>query len=393
MFNFDTSRAEFRSLYFEKKPWLKRKCFDPSPFGWSTIDQALDFQDPTRELLKVLHKGRVEPSHYVEEYMDVGLRRRRVRKDRLYQMLASGATVVLNRIELVSTQVRDVCLEIGRLVGAQTTSNAYACLGGEPATNVHWDTHDVFVVQIGGLKRWRIYEPTHLLPVSNQVSNDRKDELPAEPVMDEILEAGDTLYVPRGWWHRVEPVEGSDTLHLTVAIHAPLMLDYLVWACASVLPDLLEVRHSLVGEAHDSQRVADAVAAVGELLTRPETVQAFRERSQQRDRVVSPFNIATLLDQAKDPLPMSAKLILNSRHVDRDQAQFDINGTAIPLRGAHRAVAAALSAGVSVNMAQLQRQLPEFPVETLGAIVKDLARADIIQITFPEETRKSSRTA
>lgn len=384
MLNIGLTRSAFREDYFERRPMLRRDCFDPSPFGWSTIDRALDLQDPTRELLKVLHNGRVDPSHYVEDYVDIGLRRRRVRKDRLYALLASGATIVLNRIELVSTEVRDVCMEIGRLVGAQTTSNAYACLGGDAATNVHWDTHDVFVVQIGGRKHWRIYEPTHPLPISSQISNDRKDELPSEPVVDEILEAGDILYVPRGWWHRVVPVPDSDTLHLTVAVHTPLILDYLVWACGSVLPALLEVRHSLLGEAHDGQRVADAAAAVGDMLRHPATLEAFYARSRQRERVVSPFDIATLLDRADSPLPPDTRLMLNTRHADGSTPRFEVNGTPVALSGDHRAVALALAKGGGVPIAALHDAVPGVPAETLETIVRDLARSDVIHLIRPD---------
>lgn len=380
MINFGITRSDFRTHYFETKPMLVRNCFDSSPFSWSTIDQALDLQDPTWELLKVLHKGRIDPSQYVEEYVDVGLRRRRIRKDRIYDLLAAGATLVLNRIELVSNQVRDICMEVGRLVGAQTTSNAYACLGGEPATNVHWDTHDVFIVQIRGRKHWQIYEPTHPLPISSQVSNERKDELPTDPVLDEVLSAGDILYVPRGWWHRVVPVAGCDTLHLTIAVHTPLILDYFVWACASILPNLLEVRHSVVGETHDAQRVAEAVTAVGEALRHPATLEAFYARSQLRERVISPFNIAMLLDDADQPLASSTTFMLNTRHADGKAARFEVNGQQIALSGDHQRIAEALSRSVSLDLATLRNMHPELTSDALEGVLRDLAKADTIQI-------------
>lgn len=382
MLNFEISKDFFRNEFFEKKPFVSRNCFDSSDFGWMTIDEALDLQDPTWDLLKVLHNGRVEPAAYVEEYIDIGIKVRRIRKDRLYDMISKGATIVLNRIELVSPAVRKMCIEIGRFVGAQTTSNAYACLGGEPATNVHWDTHDVFVLQIGGCKHWRIYEPTHPLPISSQISNERKDELPSTPAIDEILHAGDALYVPRGWWHKVEPVAGSDTIHLTVAIHTPLILDYLIWACATVLPELIEVRHAMMGDAHDSGCVEDALAAIDKVLKQPATFEAFYARSRQRERVVSPFNISGLLKNSDKPIQSNVNLILNTRHADGSTTKFHINGASLLLQGHHLRVVQTLARFPSLALESLRQELPDLKASEIDDIIRDLARADIIQMTF-----------
>jgi len=214
--NFEISKNEFRETYFETNPCLIENAFATDGLGWELIDSALDMQDPSPDYLKLLKGGRLEPERYLEEFIDIGIRRKRIAKHLLYQHLKEGGTVVLNRIELVSPQVRALCLSAGQFVGAQTTANAYAAFGPEPATNVHWDTHDVLVMQLKGKKRWRVYEPTHPLPVANQISNERKDELIDAPVMDLELEQGSCLYVPRGWWHKVEPVAGYDTIHLAV---------------------------------------------------------------------------------------------------------------------------------------------------------------------------------
>ncbi|AOH85613.1 hypothetical protein AWL63_18400 [Sphingomonas panacis] len=380
MINFSMSRDEFRTLHFEQKPRFLRKCFDPAPYGWSLIDRALDLQDPTRELLKVLYNGRTEPSAYVEEFIDVGLRRRRILKDRLYNMIASGATIVLNRIELVSTPVRDICLEIGRFVGAQTSANAYASLGEEAATNVHWDTHDVFVVQVAGRKHWRLYEPTHPLPISSQVSNERKDEVPATPVFDDVVEAGDILYVPRGWWHRVVPVAGYDTIHFTVAVHTPLILDYLVWACASTLPDLVELRHSLLGDTHDAARVDEAAQVIAKALRDPAMLDAFYTRSQQRERVVTPFNIDALVKQADRPLAAQTRVTLNARQANAESPVIHVNGNPIHLMGDHERIVRQLADTTSIDIESLQARISDIPAEALQTLLRDLARADLIRL-------------
>jgi ribosomal protein L16 Arg81 hydroxylase len=394
MIDLGLNRSEFRGTFFEKQPLLRRSCFDSSPFSWRTIDEALDLQDPTPELLKILRGGRVDPASYVEEYVDIGLRRRRILKDRLYAHLEAGATLVLNRIELVSPRIREVCMEIGRLVGAQTTSNAYASFGPEAATNAHWDTHDVFIVQVRGRKHWRLYEPTHPLPISSQISNDRKAEMPRTPSLDTILAAGDVLYVPRGWWHRVTPIPEHDTIHLTVAVHTPLILDLLVWACATVLPHLIETRHSLLGDAEDSDRLSAAVAAASETLLHPATLQAFYARSRQRERVVSPFLVDPLLTQPHQTLPHDAKFRLNARYANGRESEIFINGQPFISRDQKKAVVQQLADAVNLDINELKAALPTLGqaeiIETLTALLRD----DVIQIASNEtHTRKQFKAA
>jgi len=364
--NFGISRNVFRETYFETKPFLIENVFATDGLGWGLIDSALDMQDPSPDCLKLLKGGRIEPERYLEEFIDIGIRRKRIAKHLLYQHLKEGGTVVLNRIELVSPQVRALCLSAGQFVGAQTTANAYAAFGPEPATNVHWDTHDVLVMQLKGRKRWRVYEPTHPLPVANQISNERKDELIDAPVMDLELEQGSCLYVPRGWWHKVEPVAGYDTIHLAVAIHVPLILDYLIWAAAHILPDLPEVRHGLLGRDVEDGFIQDAMSRMTEKLSCPETVRRFHARNQERERVVSPFNIAGLLQEQNAVEADGWVVVLNARATCQEDTEIMVNGSRCQLGGVHKRIIDKL------------REVGATPVSTLLLEANDMAREKIL---------------
>ena len=87
---------------------------------------------------------------------------------------------------------------------------------------VHHDTHDVFVLQVSGVKRWRIYDPVVELPLGRQ----RWSGGAGEPVEELTLEPGDTLYLPRGWPHEAV-AQDADSLHLTIGLHPPTRLDAL----------------------------------------------------------------------------------------------------------------------------------------------------------------------
>lgn len=380
MLNFGISPEEFEREYFEEKPFLRRRAFPSTAYGsWEIIDRALALTDPSREILKVIKGARIDPSKYTESYIDIGIQRTRIRKDRLYSLLAEGASVVLNRIELVSDPMRDLCLQVGKFVGFQTTGNAYATLGRDPATDVHWDTHDVFVLQLKGRKHWTIYEPTLPLPMSHQISNHRIREVPEKPSMEITLEAGDALYVPRGWWHRVEPVEGSDTIHLTVAMHIPLLLDYIIWACSNIFTNNLELRKAW-RTANAEQLTFEAVERVREVLLSPEVHSAFEMKCRARERVTAPFDIQGLLSDQQVPVKAGDRVTLNSRWSSNSSEQLMINGVSPDVDGLRRHILTQLGRSAFLEVQDLQGLDGETAPPGLAAAIRDLALSDLIYI-------------
>lgn len=378
--DFGVSRSVFRNTYFEKHPYLKIGAFETHPFGWSLVDEILDRQEPSADRIKVLKGGRIDPECYTEEFLDIGIRRRRILKPNLYGLMAEGASLVLNRSELVSRQVEAVCMEVGRFVGTQTTVNVYASMSEMPATNVHWDTHDVFIVQVVGRKRWRVYEPTFYLPLSSQTSDGHKADVPDNPIFDHVLEEGSILYVPRGWWHRVEPVEDSDTIHLTVAIHTPLVLDFLIWACADVLTKRSEFRRALLGDADDPIRVTEALEAIRLELDSNEVLERFYDRSQNRERSSDRFDINRLLRSDHQALLDTSNVSINSKgrlRVRRGQAI--INGVDVKMAGLGGRVLAALGTQASLSVEQLG-ELTGSPLSELKSIIASLRIAELVRV-------------
>jgi ribosomal protein L16 Arg81 hydroxylase len=92
----------------------------------------------------------------------------------------------------------------------------------------HYDTHDVFVLQITGSKHWTMYGTPLELPLNNQ-DFDSKIHERGVPVMDFELEPGDVAYIPRGVVHEARSSE-TLSLHITVGIlcyrWADLLLEF-----------------------------------------------------------------------------------------------------------------------------------------------------------------------
>jgi ribosomal protein L16 Arg81 hydroxylase len=121
---------------------------------------------------------------------------------KLDAFLASGYSVVVLRVEAHVPALAAVCNEIkarmreGSQVGAIVTSCA-----GAGAFKAHIDAGDLVILQIEGTKRWQVFSPV----VPNPVRGMPKQTLEnPQPILDEVLEPGDLLFVPAGYWHHCE---------------------------------------------------------------------------------------------------------------------------------------------------------------------------------------------
>ncbi|HEU4943265.1 MAG TPA: cupin domain-containing protein, partial [Gaiellaceae bacterium] len=127
-----------------------------------------------------------------------------------------GATIVLQGLHLHRPELGAFCRSLERALGHPAQVNAYYTPRAAQGLPVHHDTHDVFVLQVAGEKRWLVYDPAFELPLKNQKYSSELGE-PGQPVRDLVLRSGDMLYLPRGWLHEALTSE-EDSLHLTVGI-------------------------------------------------------------------------------------------------------------------------------------------------------------------------------
>ena len=134
-----------------------------------------------------------------------------------------GATIVLQGLHLTRPELGAFARSLERTLGSPTQVNAYYTPRASQGLPVHHDTHDVFVLQVAGEKRWLVYEPALELPLKNQKYATELGA-PGPPTHDLILQPGDMLYLPRGWLHEALTSE-TDSLHLTVGVNVVTWLD------------------------------------------------------------------------------------------------------------------------------------------------------------------------
>ncbi len=142
-----------------------------------------------------------------------------IQPNRAFEEHAAGATMVFQGLQLSDPHLARVANNLALDLGHAVQINAYVSPVAAKGLELHFDYHDVFVLQLDGRKRWRVWEPLdrtrHPVRVGPRMPMPTFDEL-GEPTLDATLEAGDCLYLPRGFPHAAETVESASG-HLTSA--------------------------------------------------------------------------------------------------------------------------------------------------------------------------------
>lgn len=181
-----------------------------------------------------------------------------VDKEKLFAYFFAGNTVILNSHERHSREVLHLRHVAERVFGAKAQANIYLTPRGSQGFTPHWDTHDVFVLQVGGKKEWRVYDSPIKLPSKNQLF--AGDWEPTSPLLTTTLAAGDLLYIPRGYVHDAAATEDDISLHITLGIKAYTYADLLRILLGGIDEDLFFRASIAPGFGVDLKRFAEYVA-------------------------------------------------------------------------------------------------------------------------------------
>ncbi len=281
MLDFGLTRTEFFSSYFEQNHLLVRGALGQKPLlAWTDVDDLLHGWSLAEAELKLRRGQVIPPELYVQSYQDIDDRRLRLVASEVRRFIEEGATLIMSRIDLRCRKVARLCDAIAEYTGHRLVANGYVSMRGECAFGKHWDTHDVFVLQLLGRKRWRVYRPTFPLPMPEQNSVAREADCPPRPVLDTWLETGDVLYVPRGWWHETLPQDGVPSFHISAGAHTGKAADYIAWCCDRVLPDMLGARATLRPGADNMGVLRELFAELPQRLLDENLVNAFLRQIQ-----------------------------------------------------------------------------------------------------------------
>jgi ribosomal protein L16 Arg81 hydroxylase len=152
---------------------------------------------------------------------------------RVYQLFAEGSTISLAFLDTVVPSLALFCRALESEFSFPLQANIYLTPPHAQGAKPHYDTHDVFVVQVAGSKQWTIYGTPFELPLAGQDFDPDIHERGAA-TMEFELRAGDVAYIPRGVVHEARSTDAV-SLHVTAGIlrytWADLLLEFVAGAC------------------------------------------------------------------------------------------------------------------------------------------------------------------
>lgn len=232
--------------HFIEKYWEKEVLhierddqeFFSTLFSVANLDKVLEFCRPKGSSLRVVKSQQVlNPTIYENQDGSLNL-------NQLYTAYADGNTIVINEIQRFWDPIKLLVENIRQDLNHNAVANLYLTPENEKALSPHYDTHDVFALQISGEKHWIVYDDTHYktpLMHSFQPVFQREQLTGAREI---TLKAGDIMYMPRGVPHEAYTTDSS-SMHITIGVHSTQWLDFISKALLNLSQTNLELRKAL----------------------------------------------------------------------------------------------------------------------------------------------------
>lgn len=233
---------EFERDYYEQRPiHIRRKAsaYYAELLSVADLDTVLGTHSASYpDISLVRGDGDVSPGEYTN---DAG----RVQPLEVARHFDDGATVIFRQLQNRVPTLARLCVALGQRFSSRVQTNVYLTPPDAQGFAPHWDTHDVFVLQISGTKRWSIYDTKVKLPLRGQRF---APGTPPGHVSDEFeLGPGSSVYLPRGLMHSARST-GQASLHITLGLTAFTWAEFLVECVTAAALDEDALRRNLPRE-------------------------------------------------------------------------------------------------------------------------------------------------
>ena len=161
---------------------------------------------------------------------------------KIQDAFAQGRSIRIVNAQEVFAPLETLCATLTSELSHPVRVNIYITPPNRQGLDPHVDDHDVFVVQMSGRKRWRLYGEPYLLPLEHRPRLQFESHMNGtwggadwgarawklaedeQPSLDTPLETGQMFYVPRGVVHVASSMEAT-SVHATIGVHSTRIAD------------------------------------------------------------------------------------------------------------------------------------------------------------------------
>ena len=232
---------EFLSRYYEREALVNIRN-EPERYAdlltLQILDDFINSADLREGMIDLTsQKNRISRDAYIDESG-------RVSRVAVAEEYLDGATIILPQFHESIFKLGEFCRAVEEVFSCHVQTNIYLTPSGNQGFPIHYDNHDVFVMQISGSKAWRVYGTAVATPFRGERFEVGKHE-PGEVTQEFTLNAGDCLYLPRGIMHDAENVGEEPSLHITVGMITKTWADLLLESISELALNSPDFRRSL----------------------------------------------------------------------------------------------------------------------------------------------------
>lgn len=198
----------------------------------------------------------------------------------LSSQYAQGKTIFVHKLEQRWKSVATLCRDLEATLHHPVNASMFLTPRNSQGVSAHFDSVEVFVLQIEGSKHWRIYKPSIDLPLKEAYEPIPGEQL-GEPIQEVHIEAGDLIYMPRGFIHEAFAADQS-SLHITVAVSVFRWADLMRAALARLSASDVRFRQAVPVGALGGGEISEALRAQFE-----ELLQGFSQGARIEDAMAA----------------------------------------------------------------------------------------------------------